>query len=203
MKRASSPRSRAVLGGLAATVVLASATLSAPPAGASAGARHDHGHHHGPAHAAQGDRPVSDRLAAAWIGAATARYRDVDRAVADGYVPTDTCSALPGVGGMGYHYVNPTLARDMVVDPARPEVMVYYRDQRGRLQLGAAEWFVADPDQDLATDAGRPSVFGRPFDGPMAGHEPGMPVHFDLHAWVGLDNPTGLFAPWNPRVTCG
>jgi hypothetical protein len=36
----------------------------------------------------------------------------------------------------------------------------------------------------------------------MPGHEPGMPVHYDLHAWVYLDNPLGELAVWNPNVTC-
>jgi hypothetical protein len=45
-------------------------------------------------------------------------------------------------------------------------------------------------------------LFGRPFDGPMLGHEPGMPPHYDLHVWVWQANPEGIFAPFNPNVTC-
>lgn len=45
-------------------------------------------------------------------------------------------------------------------------------------------------------------MFGQPFDGPMPGHEPGMPVHYDLHVWVGRANPAGVFSPWNPKVSC-
>ena len=37
-----------------------------------------------------------------------------------------------------------------------------------------------------------------PFDGPMLGHEPGMPIHYDLHAWLWKQNPSGMFARWNP-----
>jgi hypothetical protein len=33
-------------------------------------------------------------------------------------------------------------------------------------------------------------------------HEPGMPVHYDLHAWIWKRNPAGTFAMWNPRVEC-
>jgi hypothetical protein len=36
----------------------------------------------------------------------------------------------------------------------------------------------------------------------MEGHEPGMPVHYDLHAWIFKHNPAGVFAQYNPRVTC-
>ena len=37
---------------------------------------------------------------------------------------------------------------------------------------------------------------------PMLGHIPGMPPHYDLHVWVWQPNPDGMFAIWNPKVTC-
>ena len=40
------------------------------------------------------------------------------------------------------------------------------------------------------------------FDGPMPGHNPQMPVHYDLHVWLYRYNNSGLFAPWNPRLKC-
>lgn len=132
----------------------------------------------------------------------TWRFRSPKVAIAEGYIPTDECVELPGEGGMGYHYVNPQLIDD-VVNPARPEVLVYYRDKpNGRLRLGAVEYFVPDADGDLATDTDRPSLFGHPFDGPMPGHSDDMPVHYDLHAWVFEHNPAGTLAPWNPAVSC-
>jgi hypothetical protein len=36
----------------------------------------------------------------------------------------------------------------------------------------------------------------------MLGHEPGMPVHYDLHVWLYQANPDGVFASWNPSVSC-
>src|SRR6266498_2895652 len=32
--------------------------------------------------------------------------------------------------------------------------------------------------------------------------DPTMAVHYDLHVWLWQDNPTGLFAPFNPRLAC-
>jgi len=57
-------------------------------------------------------------------------------------------------------------------------------------------------DQNLGTDGDRPVLLGQPFDGPMPGHGPGMPVHYDLHVWTHKANPAGVFAPWNPKVSC-
>ena len=84
----------------------------------------------------------------------------------------------------------------------KPEILVYEPTPSGKLRLGAIGYFQADADQDLATDPDRPQLFSMPFDGPMLGHETGMPVHYDLHVWLYRHNPAGLFAMWNPRVRC-
>lgn len=125
---------------------------------------------------------------------ATAKYHNVEVAIADGYVPTEHCVDQPG-SGMGYHYFHPELGMDLENDPLRPELLIYAPAGNG-LKLVAVEWFQADVGQP------RPSILGQPFDGPMDGHEPGMPRHYDLHAWIWQANPDGVFAPWNPNVSC-
>ena len=131
---------------------------------------------------------------------ATKRFRDVRVALAAGYQPAKDCVAGPD-GGMGIHYANAKLIRDPRIDKRRPEILVY--EPRGnRRRLVAVEWFRADGDGRLDTDGDRPYLFGRGFDGPMEGHEPGMPVHYDLHAWIFKYNPAGVFAQYNPRVSC-
>lgn len=135
------------------------------------------------------------------IREATQRFRDVAVAEAEGYVNTVACVAHPELGGMGVHFVNPTLIGDGRVDPTLPEMLVYEPTKNG-LRLVAVEYFVVDADQNLATDGDRPTLMGNPFEGPMPGHEPGMPIHYDLHAWVYKHNPAGDLAAWNPRVSC-
>lgn len=146
----------------------------------------------GPAQA----HPSLDPMTRAQILRATARYNNPAAAVADGYIPTEEC-----VPGMGLHYFNPALG-STPLDPTRPPILLYEPLPGGRLRLVGVEWFAIDPDQDLTTAGGRPSLFGVPFDGPMAGHGPGQPVHFDLHAWVWKANPAGMFTGMNPRVSC-
>jgi hypothetical protein len=133
---------------------------------------------------------------------ATARYRDVRAALEDGYAPVGACTADPKLGAMGIHYANPVLADDAQLDVPRPEVLVYEPTADGGRRLVALEYLAPDADGDTATDEDRPDLFGQPFDGPMAGHEPGQPVHYDLHVWLWRDNPSGLFAQFNPRVSC-
>lgn len=135
--------------------------------------------------------------------AASARYHSLKRALADGYVRSSPCEQIPGLGGMGFHYVNPALIMDSALDPTRPEILLFAPKKNGKLKLVGVEYFKVDADQNLASDDDRPSLFGQPFDGPMPGHAPGMPVHYDLHVWLWQDNPSGVFAPWNPDVKCG
>lgn len=131
------------------------------------------------------------------IKRATARFHNVDKALAAGYLPARSCVAEAGLGTMGYHYVNPALV-DGVVDPLRPEVLVYQPSGRGRhLRLVAVEYFVA-----AASVSTHPTLGPVPFEGPMPGHEPGMPEHYDLHVWLWQHNPDGTFATWNPAGRC-
>lgn len=127
----------------------------------------------------------------------TAKYHDVNKAIADGYVPNPHCIEVPGLGGMGHHYLNPELASDLSVDPLKPELLLYAPAGNGKLKLVGVEYFVANVGQEKP-----PTVFGHPFDGPMAGHEPGMPEHYDLHVWTWEANPNGIFAQFNPNVRC-
>ena len=156
----------------------------------------------GAASAAPGNTDPDVGKGISQVRQATAKYHDVGTALADGYLPTEHCIEAPGVGGMGYHYLNPALVGDPSVDPSKPEVLLYAPKKNGGLKLVGVEYLVVDADQDLATDADRPDLFGVPFKGPMGGHEPGMPVHYDLHAWIFKGNPDGVFADFNPKVRC-
>jgi len=133
---------------------------------------------------------------------ATAKYHDVDKAIADGYLPpsADECVEVPGLGGMGIHSVNPALASDLTVDPTKPELLLYAPKNGGGFKLVGVEWFV--PVADPSNPPPQPVLFGQGFDGPMPGHEPGQPWHYDLHVWTWEPNPSGMFAQFNPNVSC-
>ena len=144
------------------------------------------------------------KLAPDWrdVRAAVARYHSFQQAERDGYtVAGEPCVSSPD-GTMGIHAINPTLMADATIDPLRPEILLYVSKANGELKLVGVEYWMADADGDLTTDADRPSVLGQPADGPMPGHTPTMPVHYDLHVWLVAENPTGLFAPFNPAISC-
>lgn len=145
--------------------------------------------------------PSTSKRALAEARAATAKYHDVDVAYADGYEAVSSCVEAPGLGVMGVHLLNHDRVVDGILDPGAPEALLYLPTDDG-LRLIGVEYFQPDADQDLATDDDRPSLFGVPFDGPMEGHGPGEPVHFDLHVWVWKHNPAGMTAPFNPSLSC-
>lgn len=127
---------------------------------------------------------------------ATAKYQDVTVAEADGYVG----EGHECVPAMGIHYIN--FAQMGKMDPLQPDALLYEPSGQGP-RLVAVEWIAIDDDQDLTTDNQPvPSLFGHRFDGPMPGHGPGMPVHYDLHAYVWQANPAGVLATWNENVHC-
>jgi hypothetical protein len=148
---------------------------------------------------AQAANPAADGgLTAA--RAISKHYQSEAVAIEKGFARTDHCIEVSHLGGMGYHYVN--VARvDTRLEPGRPEVMLYKDGPQGR-ELTGIEYLVVDQDQDLSTDEDRPELWGHKFDGPMPGHESGMPVHYDLHVWAWHDNPDGAFSTWNPAISC-
>jgi hypothetical protein len=166
-------------------------TLAAAALGAVAAATLVAASTTGSAAAAQDDRGV------AAVRNATEVYRDVAAAEAAGYRRVSGCEQLPGVGAMGIHYLHPELAADGRLVPTRPEVLLYEPTPDGLVLVGV-EYFVAE----AAVRGGRPAVLGRPLEGPMPGHSPQMPTHYDLHLWVWRDNPAGTSATWNPAVSC-
>jgi hypothetical protein len=160
-----------------------------------------------PAAAAWEEPTLSPELAQ--VRAGLDRYRDPVAAVYDGYLSTVGCIDYPEggsegaiqyeAGGMGVHFIN-MQAIGPALDPARPQVLIY-EPVGDSLRLAAAEWFM--PAE--VAGAQRPQIFGQELQGPMEGHAPLMPPglhHYDLHVWLWKDNPSGVYAPTNPAVSC-
>lgn len=128
------------------------------------------------------------------LRAATAPFRSLDSAVAAGYERTvSKCISYPKVGGMGYHHENAALL-DGKLEVERPEILVYRRTPSGGYELTGVEYEV--PYAVAPRDSAPPTIMGQPL------------KHFDaikmwyLHAWPWLENPSGMFADWNPKVSC-
>jgi hypothetical protein len=132
------------------------------------------------------------------LRAATAAYFHLANAEAAGYglVPgLDHCFNNPGVGAMGFHYID-TAALDLALDPLHPEALVYAPLKSGKLLLAAVEYIVPAAAWDAAGNTEPPMLYDRMF------HLNAALGVYVLHAWIWYQNPAGLFEDWNPRVSC-
>lgn len=197
-------RWRAWLGiGLVGPLVAGVAMIPSNASGEVEPAAHDHADGH--TAMAPG---LQDDLAR--VRAATARFHRVAAARDAGYelgwvngqgnrIVAGCVSHPSGAGAMGFHYFNADLMRDNGVDPLRPEVLVYAPDEDGRLHLAAVEWVVRSAQSNPAGVSTAPFVLG------MAMHiiaPPPGPAFYLTHAWIWQENPDGMFADWNPEVSC-
>ena len=104
-----------------------------------------------------------------------------------------SCMADPTAGGMGFHYGNVGLINGTVqVD--QPELLLYEPEKNGRLRLVAVEYII--PYTFHSRSAEPPVLFGQQF------KQNDTFQLWGLHVWVWKENPSGMFASWNPRVTC-
>lgn len=132
------------------------------------------------------DSEISKQLSE--VRQVTAKYHDVQNALDDGFIPLSPCVEVPALGGMGVHYGHP----DRIANPpvlSEPDILVYApHGPQEKLKLVAVEYFQEGGD--------RPEMFGLEFDdGPYPGS-------YALHVWAWNPNPSGMFAPFNPRVSC-
>lgn len=116
--------------------------------------------------------------------AATARYRNIENAIRDGYV-----DIAVDVEGMGHHYMKATLV-DATFNMREPEILVYNRNHDGIQELVAVEY---------AVPLTSPMPEGFSGSGDVWNGTSGFPLWL-LHAWVWTYNPLGVFNPTNPNV---
>jgi hypothetical protein len=124
----------------------------------------------------------------------TARYHDLDVAIADGFVFLHPCENRPGEGPVGIVYVHLGHLMDGVINPELPDALIYEPGRNDRPKLVGVEFAVPYP---LWTAQAPPQFLGATF---QSEDEFGV---FGLHVWVWRDNPNGLFAESNPKVSCG
>jgi hypothetical protein len=172
--------------------------------------------------------PLPGEPTLAEVRLATERYRDVDVALAEGYIrdPANMCETadmmgLPAAdGAMGIHYFRPDMLGisappDPRVDGAgtytdfsHPAILLYEPQADGSLALIGVENLVFAKAWKEAGNDAPPSFHGMPYD--TMTDDPATPIdeahnfepHYDRHVWLYRENPNGVFAPFNPRVTC-
>ncbi len=123
-----------------------------------------------------------------------APYHTLAKASAAGWDTDITgCLELPGVGGMGHHYANLANLTDGQITWNQPEILVFAPspNHRDGLKLVAVEYLVFKSEMPTA-----PSLYGQTF------HSNDGAGAWMLHVWIGAHNPDGMFADWNPTISC-
>lgn len=124
---------------------------------------------------------------------ATARYHNLDAAIADGFIFLHGCETRPDEGPAGMLYVHLGRLLDGLADPASPDALLYEPRKNDRPRLVGVE--LAIP-YALWVEKGPPTLLGVEF---QREDEFGV---YGLHVWVWRTNPDGLFAESNPRIQC-
>lgn len=172
--------------------------------------------------------PKPGEASLAQIRAAVQKYKDVKAALADGYIPdpagmceTAQIMGKPAeLGAMGVHYFRPDLlgitappnprvdGTGTYTDFHKPAVLLYEPEADGSMQLIGVENLVFEKAWKAAGHQQPPSFHGIPFDHMVddpttkIDEAHGFMPHYDRHVWVIRDNPNGVFAQYNPNVTC-
>ena len=158
--------------------------------------------------------------------AAVEKYKDVNVALAEGYItPDNHCVSAaseglpPELGAMGLHYIHPALLEITGTDPRvdgnstyvdwnQPAILIYEPQADGSLELVGVENLVFEAAWMAAGNDAAPDLNGRSWDH-MAddpateGDEAhGFTPHYDQHVWLFRENPMGDLMPFNPAVTC-
>jgi len=177
----------------------------------------------------QSATPATGEPDLAAVRAATVRFQDVKVALAEGYIrdPGDMCDTAEmmgrpaKLGAMGVHFFRPDLlgisgppnprvsGSGTHTDFRKPGILIYEPQADGSLKLVAVENLVFRLAWAEAGNTQPPTFHGVPYD--MMEDDPQTKVdeahmfepHYDRHVWLFRDNPNGVFAQYNPKVSCG
>lgn len=131
----------------------------------------------------------------------TERFKDVSVAEQEGYELQFGCVTGPDSGAMGLHFVNGAIVNQNILDPTRPQIVIYEPMPNGKLKLIGAD-FLLFADAWDAKKVGPPELMGQLFHYFESPNRFGLPAFYTLHVWAWKDNPNGAFVNWHPQVSC-
>lgn len=135
------------------------------------------------------------------VRAATERFSNVAVAEAEGYALQFGCVTGDEVGAMGLHYINGNIVGSGILDPTRPQIIIYEPIPGGGLKMTGVDFLVFADDWDKKNSA-PPQLMGQLFHLFPSPNRFGLPAFYTLHVWAWKDNPNGAFTNWHPNVSC-
>ena len=134
----------------------------------------------------------------------TERFKDVAEAEKEGYALQFGCVSGPDQGAMGLHFINMELVGKGVIDPTKPQIILYEPTPDGSLKLTGADFLVDAQqwDNDKTHKPGPPELMGQLFHYFESPNRFGLKAFYTLHVWAWKENPNGAFVNWHPAVSC-
>ncbi len=137
------------------------------------------------------------------VRAATARFRDINVALNEGFAQATPCVSGPDFGAMGVHFILSARISGGVLSSDQPEALIYEPMANGALRLVGVEFIVLDQVwQKLHPNAGPPTLDGHLLNFVNTPNRYGLPAFWEMHVWAWEHNPVGSFADWNTAVSC-
>src|SRR6267154_2276732 len=127
------------------------------------------------------DSPLIDR-----VHNATARYTNINAAIADGWVAATPCVSGPNTGAMGVHLVLPARISAGVLKAEEPEALIYEPMANGAMRLVGVEFIVlASVWASNNPGGGVPALDGNLLNYVGAPNRYGLPAFYDrlVRAW--------------------
>jgi hypothetical protein len=156
---------------------------------------------HSPAATQSSDQKHNPGALIQTVRDATARFKDVAAAEAEGYALQFGCVSGPDQGAMGLHYVNSEILNSGVIDARHPQIVIYEPTNDGHMQLIGADYLVL-ADTWNAKHSSPPELMGQLFQFFETPNRFGLPAFYTLHVWAWKQNPNGAFVNWHPHVSC-
>ncbi len=137
------------------------------------------------------------------VRSATARYIDINAALADGFVTATPCVSGPDAGAMGVHLVLPARIAGGALNAEQPQALIYEPLPHGAMRLVGVEFIVLESIWASKNPSGGvPSLEGNLLNYVGAPNRYGLPAFYEIHVWAWEQNPKGSYADWNTHVTC-
>jgi hypothetical protein len=130
---------------------------------------------------------------------ATARYTDINVALAEGWVTATPCVSGPDTGAMGVHLVLQSRISAGLLNAEEPEALIYEPMANGAMRLVGVEFIVL---ASVWKGSNPPALDGNLLNYIPAPNRYGLPAFYEMHVWAWEHNPKGSYADWNTHVTC-
>ena len=134
---------------------------------------------------------------------ATARYVDLNVALAEGFVAATPCVSGPDTGAMGVHFVLAARIGSGALNAEQPQALIYEPMANGAMRLVGVEFIVLKSIWETNNpNGGTPALDGNLLNLVDTPNRYGLPAFYEMHVWAWEHNPRGSYADWNTQVTC-